>query len=413
MTPAASTRTTALDTGEDERLRPTSGEAPAGRVPLPGAQPLTVPEVQLDGHGNVRVAGYSPFAGSRLLEIRFREGRRIDFPVLVAPMVGISHVAFRALIRSYLPAGCSTLLFTEMLSSRRLPSERVGDTPLTYVMEGGERDLVPQLLANEERFISESVKKLEAIAPAGIDINMGCPVKQALSHNWGVALMGDIGYASGVVSVARRHVRQPLSVKMRSGLTENLSYLLDFVQAMQDSGADWVTLHPRIQPQGRRGRASWETIGNARDAVTIPVVGNGDVQTADDVLAMRADTGCDGVMVARVATARPWIFWQVGEALGLPPPPGREGERAPRTPEEEGREYRRALLFFVDQLRNWFTPEEALRRLRFFVAWGHRWLPFGHHLWAQMTKVQDLHAARAAVEGFFENPHAMRERTSL
>jgi len=353
------------------------------------------------------------FANSRLAHVSFRNGHRVDFPILVAPMVGISHVAFRALVRSYLPAGCSTLLFTEMLSSRRLPSERVGSTPLTYVMEGGETDLVPQLLANEERFISESVKKLEAISPAGIDINMGCPVKQALSHNWGVALMGDIGYASGVVSMARRYVVQPLSVKMRSGLTENLPYLLDFIRAMEGAGADWVTLHPRIQPQGRRGRASWEAIGKARDAVRIPVVGNGDVQTADDVLAMRSDTGCDAVMVARAATARPWIFWQIGETLGFSPPAGRVGESAPRTPEEEGREYGRALLYFVDQLEKWFTPEEGMRRLRFFVAWGHRWLPFGHHLWAQMTKAKDLASARSALERFFLHPHSMMTRTNL
>ena len=355
----------------------------------------------------------SPFAGSRLMQVAFRGGRRVDFPILVAPMVGISHVAFRALVRQYLPAGCSTLLFTEMLSSRRLPSERVGSTPLTYVMPEGESDLVPQLLANEDRFIGESVRKLEAIAPAGIDINMGCPVKKALSHNWGVALMGDIGYAAEVVRTARRHVHVPLSVKMRSGLTENLPYLLDFVKAMEDSGADWVTLHPRIQPQGRRGRASWEVVGKARDAVRIPVVGNGDVQTAEDILTMRADTGCDGVMVARAATARPWIFWQVGEALGWPSPPGREGECAPTTPEEEGREYGRALLFFLDRLEERFTMEEGLKRLRFFVAWGHRWLPFGHHLWALMTKATDLASARASIQRFFESLHTMLPRTSL
>ena len=353
------------------------------------------------------------FADSRLARISFRGGYRIDFPILVAPMVGISHVAFRALVRSYLPAGCSTLLFTEMLSSRRLPSERVGATPLTYVMEGGERDLVPQLLANEERFIQESARKLEAILPAGIDINMGCPVKKALAHNWGVALMGDIGYAAGVVGMAKRHVGLPVSVKMRSGLSENLPYLLEFVQAMEESGADWLTLHPRIQPQGRRGRAAWEAIARARDAVGIPVVGNGDVQTAEDVLAMRSATGCDAVMVARAATARPWIFWQLGEALGFPPPVGREGESAPRSPEEEGREYGRALLFFLDRIERWFTVEEGLRRLRFFVAWGHRWLPFGHHLWAQMTKSRDLVEARVAIERFFQHPHALLARTSL
>jgi tRNA-dihydrouridine synthase len=200
---------------------------------------------------------------------------------------------------------------------------------------------------------------------------------------------------------------------MRSGLTENLPYLVDFMKAMEDAGADWVTLHPRIQPQGRRGRASWEAIAHARDAVGIPVVGNGDVQTAEDVLAMRADTSCDGVMVARAATARPWIFWQVGEALGWPPPVGREGESAPRTPEEEGREYGRALLFFLDRLEERFTPEEALKRLRFFVAWGHRWLPFGHHLWALMTKAPDLAVARGSIHKFFETPHSMLARTTL
>src|SRR6185436_11566160 len=204
-----------------------SPQAPGSQPrPAPGDDSALVPGAESQVHSTTRYtfpmnaaspipAGLNqetlralpPFANSRLANLDFRNGHRVGFPILVAPMVGISHVAFRALVRSYLPAGCSTLLFTEMLSSRRLPSERVGSTPLTYVMEEGEADLVPQLLANEERFISESVRKLEAITPAGIDINMGCPVKQALSHNWGVALMGDIGYASGVVSMARRHVR--------------------------------------------------------------------------------------------------------------------------------------------------------------------------------------------------------------
>jgi tRNA-dihydrouridine synthase B len=350
---------------------------------------------------------------SRLPALPFGNGHRVNFPVLVAPMVGISHVAFRALVRSYLPEGASTLLFTEMLSSRRLPSERVGRTPITYVLEGGEPDLVPQLLANEERFIRESMGKLGPLSPAGVDINMGCPVKKALSHNWGVALMGDIGYASEVVAMARRHVAVPLSVKMRSGLTENLPYLLEFIQAMEASGADWVTLHPRLQAQGRRGRASWETISRAREAVKIPLVGNGDVQTSEGVLAMFRETGCDGVMVARAATARPWIFWQVGEELGFPPPPGRSGERAPRTPEEEGKECERALRFFLEQLERWFVPEEGIRRLRFFVAWSHKWLPFGHHLWAGMTRVSDYASARATLERFFATPHRMLPRTSL
>lgn len=349
---------------------------------------------------------------SRLSTLDFPGGRRLNFPALAAPMVGISHVAFRALVRQYLPAGCSTLLFTEMLSSRRLPSEAVGRTPQTLIMEG-ETDLVPQLLANEERFILPSLGKLQAIAPAGIDINMGCPARQALSHNWGVALMGDIGYASEVVSVTRKSTSLPLSVKMRSGLSHDLPYLLDFVQAMESSGADWITLHPRTQGQGRKGRADWSAIERARGKLRIPVVGNGDVQTAEDILSMRSQTGCDGVMVGRATTARPWIFWQLGEALGFPPPRGRERETAPRTPEEEGREFARALLFFVESLGRWFSTPDALKRLRYFVAWSHKWLPFGHHLWAEMTRCRDLPAARKAITRFFETPHRMRLRAAL
>ena len=86
---------------------------------------------------------------------------------------------------------------------------------------------------------------------------------------------------------------------------------------------------------------------------------------------------------------------------------------APRTPEEEGRECRRALLFFVDQLEKRFVPVEGIRRLRFFVAWSHKWLPFGHHLWAQTTRVNDYPSARAAIERFFETPHTLVPRTTL
>ena len=119
---------------------------------------------------------------------------------------------------------------------------------------------------------------------------------------------------------------------MRTGLTDDPEYLVDFARMLQEAGADWITLHPRIQAHHRKGSANWSYIARVREAVRIPVVGNGDIQESDDVLRMQAATGCDGVMIARASTARPWIFWQVGESLGLPPPAGREGERAPRNP---------------------------------------------------------------------------------
>lgn len=354
----------------------------------------------------------SPFRSSRLTRCAFGHGRKVDFPIVFAPMAGLSHVAFRQVVRSYLPAGASALLFTEMLSTRLLPGEEVGRTPQTQVAPG-EDDLVPQLLGNDESLIGRSLDKLEAISPAGIDINMGCPVSKVLKHNWGVALMGDIRYAEQVVRQTRRLTRLPLSVKMRTGMTDDPGYLVDFALMLEEAGADWVTLHPRIQANHRRGSANWSYIGRVRDALRIPVVGNGDIQEMSDILKMHGETGCDGVMVARASTARPWIFWQVGEALGLRPPSGREGERAPLTPEEEGREYYRALTLFCEELEKRFQPAEQMPRLRLFLAWGHKWLFFGHYLSTRVNRCPDLAAARAFIDAFFQEPKTLQARTLL
>lgn len=354
----------------------------------------------------------SHFSSSRLAQLTFGNGKRVDFPIVFAPMAGLSHVAFRQVVRSYLPAGISALLFTEMLSTRLLPGEDVGHTPQTQVAPG-EEDLIPQLLGNDERLIAKSLEKLQAIRPAGIDINMGCPVSKVLKHNWGVALMGDIRYAEQVVRQTRQLTPLPLSVKMRTGLTDDPEYLVDFAQMLQEAGADWITLHPRIQANHRKGSANWSYIARVRDALRIPVVGNGDIQERDDVLRMQAATGCDGVMVARASTARPWIFWQVGESLGLSPPLGREGERAPQTPNEEGREYCRALNQFCEELEQRFLPDQQLPRLRLFLAWGHKWLFFGHYLSTRVNRCPDLSAARKVIDDFFAEAKTMQPRTSL
>ena len=348
----------------------------------------------------------------RLFRIPFGNGCRINFPIIFAPMAGLSHLAFRQVIRSYLPTNARTLLFTEMLSTRLLPGEEVGQTPQTRLAEG-ERDFIPQLLGNDEHWIAPSLKKLMTLSPAGIDINMGCPVNKVLKHNWGVALMRDIRYAEEVVRTTRRLTSLPLSVKMRTGLNDDPEYLVDFAQMLEESGADWITLHPRIQSQHRRGQANWEYIGLVRQAVQIPVIGNGDIQEAPDILRMLRQTGCDGVMVARAATARPWIFWQVAENLGFAPPRGREDQRPPWTPKEEGQEYQRALSFFCDQLEANFTPSEQLPRLRLFLAWSHRWLFFGHYLCTQVNRCRDVRSARKVIDNFFDTPKVMKARTQL
>ena len=341
-----------------------------------------------------------------------KRGVHVDFPFFLAPMVGLSHVALRTTIRSYMPSGAKNLLFTEMLSSRRLPTERIGDRPETAT-DPRETNLVPQLLGNEERFIRGSLKKLEAMRPMAVDINMGCPVTRALKHNWGVALMGDPAYAREVIETTVRFSPWPVSVKLRTGLKDDIEYLLDFCQMVEDAGASWITLHPRTAADHRRGTANWDHIARVRDTVKVPVIGNGDVQTAEDALALLRQTGCDGVMIGRAAVARPWIFWQLGEALGLPDPPACAGERAPRDGYEEGAEFLRAFERFVDVAEPRFLPRDARKRVNFFVHWGARWLDFGHELWRRISGAADLPECRERARSFFARAQRMTSRTVL
>jgi tRNA-dihydrouridine synthase len=299
-----------------------------------------------------------------------------------------------------------------MLNSRRLPHECLGSTPETLRLEG-EDGLVPQILGNEEHEIRESVQLLERWGAVGIDINMGCPVKKALKHNYGVALMGDMKYAAEVVAMAKRSARVPVSVKLRSGFQHDRNYLREFVLGLQEAGAQWITLHPRAAGEGRRGGARWEEIAFVRGELKIAVVGNGDVQECADAREMLRQTDCDAVMIGRAITARPWILWQAGEELGFAPPPGREGESAPRTPEEEGREYGRMLLRLMDCLEACRSPDLALRQVRFFVRTGSVWLEYGQTLWGLMNRARTLAEASAFAREFFAREQRLLGRTEL
>lgn len=306
----------------------------------------------------------------------------LHFPYFVAPMVGISHVAFRELVRHYTPKALEPRLFTEMISSKRLPHEQIEDTLRTSVGEDG---LIPQLLCNEEDHIQKSLRKLVPVSPWGVDINMGCPVTQTLKHNWGVQLMHDKDRAARVVGFAKKHCTRPVSVKLRAALgrTFDEKYLLDFTRALENAGADWLTIHCRTQEQGHHGYARWDMVEEVARERRIPIVANGDVHTWEDALRLRQTHHVDGVMIARAATARPWILWQIGYHLGIAGIP-----KPPLTPEEEGAEYFASLLRLSCLLEEYYgeTPE-AVKRMVFYLAISHRWLLFGHDF---MTRVRRL-----------------------
>lgn len=328
-------------------------------------------------------------------------------------MVGLSHVALRLVMQSYLPKNAVVPWPTEMLNSRRLPNEKVGFTNETFRGED-EVFLMPQILGNDEVCIKESIHRLEKWGARGIDINMGCPVQKALKHNYGVALMGDAQYAADVVRMATRSTSLPVSVKLRAAGTDgDFSKLYDFVSGLRAGGASWVCLHPRTAAQKRRGSADWNQIRDLKLKVDFPVVGNGDVQTSSDVHEMIKQTNCNLVMSGRGLAARPWMFWQLAEDLGWEVADHLKTREAPRTPIEEGAEYGLALLNLIDLCEKYFVHDMALRKIRFYIRTTSVWLLFGHALISVSTKAKNLEELKWGVTEFFKTPQEMTGWTEL
>ncbi len=353
-----------------------------------------------------------------------------QFPLCLAPMVGLSHVVLRQIIFEYLPTDQKMFFPTEMLNSRKIPHEKLGATAET-LLHPYEGHLVPQILGNDKNHIQTTIQKMMrdwsnsyGHSPlVGIDINMGCPVQKALKHNYGVALMGDLNYAAKVVEYAAESSALPVSVKLRAVQSEqSVKDLIHFVKTLQSAGAQWVTLHPRTAEQKRRGQADWTQIKDLKAALDFPIIGNGDIQTADDVFRMKEQTGCDLVMAGRALAARPWMVWQIAEKLKLPLKETyfiHSQSKVPLTEQEEGAEYGRMLLRFIELTEFYFCqtlayqPEYAFRKINFFVKMTHVWLQFGHTLASEVSKSKSFEEMKIRVQQFFSQEQIMYPETDL
>ncbi len=310
-------------------------------------------------------------------------------------MVGLSHFAVRSALREWAQPGISYLWSTEMLSSKRLPSQNKNGSLETLFLDS---NLFPQLLGNEEKCIRESIKKLQDWGAKAIDINMGCPVDQALRHNYGVALMGDVDYAARVTHYAVKHASVPVSVKLRSGVeaTDEI-FLLRFVKALQNSGAAWLTLHPRHATQLRRGSAKWEVVKRIKEELDIPVIGNGDIQNRKDILDRQSGSGADRIMIGRALMAKPWLL---------------NPELNPDA-HEAGEIYGKFLLKVLELSREHYPENLGLRRFRFLVYHGSSWLEFGHALYSRVQNVKSYTDMQKLLEVFFSRPNRIQETTTL
>ncbi len=229
--------------------------------------------------------------------------------MILAPMAGITDVPFRRMARR----GGAGGVYSEMVSSEGLIRRQKGS--LRYLAtHAQEQPLMIQIFGHDPEAMAEAAQMAAEHGAAGIDINMGCPVRKVNRSGSGCALMGQPQLAECIIRQVRQAVSLPLTVKIRSGWRGECNFL-QIGRIAQDCGADAIILHPRLGSQGFTGISNWEHIAQLKASVNCPVIGNGDIHTPEDARRMLTQTGCDAVMVGRASRGRPWLFGQIDHYL--------------------------------------------------------------------------------------------------
>jgi tRNA-dihydrouridine synthase B len=285
----------------------------------------------------------------------------LDLPnrLILAPMSGITDLACRQIARSF---GCG-LAMSEMLSATGL-ALRQRNTLALCAAHPEERPLAYQVFGADEDQLSAAAEVLTDLGADLIDFNCGCPVRKVVKGGAGAALMREPAKVARLVAAMRKATHLPITVKMRSGWDRASLNACEVARAAEEAGACGVTVHPRTATQGFSGRADWTIIAQVKEAVSIPVIGNGDVTRPEDVQRMLAETGCDAVMIGRATLGNPWLFAQ---ALAL------ERGEEPRPPSLAER--RETALRHLELLLSEGSTHAALVNFRRCLMWYSRGLP--------------------------------------
>lgn len=246
----------------------------------------------------------------RILPVLMIGDLRIEAPLILAPMAGITDRIFRGICRR-IGAG---MVFTEMMSAEAI----MRDSPKTWnaaKFNQNERPVAAQLFSHDPAVLAEAAVRLEELNPDCIDLNFGCPVRKVVRRGAGAGFLADLNRLSDAVKSVVEKAKKPVTVKIRSGILEDHLNAVETAKRAQDEGASAITVHARTARQFFKGSANWDIIAQVKSAVDIPVIGNGDVFSPDDMVRMSETTGCDGVMIGRGALGNPWIFSACAAAI--------------------------------------------------------------------------------------------------
>jgi tRNA-dihydrouridine synthase B len=229
---------------------------------------------------------------------------RFERPLFMGPMEGITDVPFRKMVRKH---GCGVTC-TQMIHANGLLRAEAHKIREIAELDADEHPVGMQLAGDDPRVLADAAKKAEQLGAAFVDINMGCPAPKVVNLGCGAALLKEPRKAGEIVGEVKRSVSIPVTVKIRAGWDDRYKTGLEVASILAGEGADLITVHARTRAQRFKGQADWNLIGEVKQKVSIPVVGNGDVFTSRDIDRIREQTGCDGVMIARAALGNPWIF---------------------------------------------------------------------------------------------------------
>src|SRR5690242_18247049 len=316
-----------------------------------------------------------------------------EVPLYLAPMAGVSESPFRRLCRRFV----ADVVVTEFLSAEGIRR----DNPATIAklrFGADERPIGVQIFGSDPIAMGEAAAFVtDVFAPEFIDINFGCPVKKVVRRNGGSGCLRDLGLVEAVIRAVVRSTYLPVTCKIRSGWNEEMRDPVTIAKRCEDAGALVLTLHPRTRTQMYSGSARWEEISAVVAALTIPVLGNGDIKTPEDAVRMYRETGCDGVMIARGSFGQPWIFDQTRDLL--------EG-RAKRP--DPAIEERFAIALSHARMAADYEPDPrgAAIEFRKHLGWYVKGLPGSAELRKRLHAVVSL----GEVEGIFDDYLRDRER---
>ena len=310
-----------------------------------------------------------------------------DSKVFMAPMAGITDKPFRTILAE---CGGGNLI-SEMVAVNAIQRKN----PKSYQIADVKDEPYPvtvQMVGNSPELFADAAQLVTELGAHSIDINMGCPVKKIVNNNSGSALMKDLNLASQIIKATVKATPLKVSVKFRKGWDEAHVNAVDFAKMCEDAGASYITVHGRTRAQGYSGTADWNIIAAVKQAVLIPVIGNGDITSPEDAKQKMETSGVDGVMIGRAVLGNPWLLDRTDRYLrGLP------AKTMPTTAD-----IRKMLLKHLHLLINYYGERGGIAISRKFISWYVHGLYEAKKFREQYTKIGELAAAENLINEYFE-----------